>query len=162
MTVDNHIFYTCSHFLSVSERKSRISSFSISNLLIYLSLLESSYCNWVNLLNCWIDGGSSAPFFRGLPFGLFDIPADSFLWFLLYLWKNSFICSLLNPNLNISKLWPFNRGYSALIKSSKSLENKGFIAMCSPYLFIRLHTSLLFPSLLIRANARARKSHNKI
>ena len=31
--------------------------------------------------------------------------------------------------------------------------------MCSPYLFIRLHTSLLFPSLLIRANARARKSH---
>ena len=33
--------------------------------------------------------------------------------------------------------------------------------MCSPYLFIRLHTSLLFPSLLIRANARARKSHNK-
>lgn len=33
--------------------------------------------------------------------------------------------------------------------------------MCSPYLFIRLHTSLLFPSLLIRANTRARKSHNK-
>ena len=33
--------------------------------------------------------------------------------------------------------------------------------MCSPYLFIRSHTSLLFPSLLIRANARARKSHNK-
>ena len=32
---------------------------------------------------------------------------------------------------------------------------------CSPYLFIRSHTSLLFPSLLIRANARARKSHNK-
>ncbi len=49
-----------------------------------------------------------------------------------------------------------------LIKSSKSLENKGFIAMCLPYLFIRLHTSLLFPSLLIRANTRARKSHNKI
>ena len=72
------------------------------------------------------------------------------------------IISSINWNLNISKLWPFNRGYSALIKSSKSLENKGFIAMCSPYLFIRLHTSLLFPSLLIRANARARKSHNKI
>ena len=66
-----------------------------------------------------------------------------------------------NRNLNISKLWPLNRGYSVLIKSSKSPENKGFIAMCSPYLFIRLHTSLLFPSLLIRANTRARKSHNK-
>ena len=34
--------------------------------------------------------------------------------------------------------------------------------MCSPYLFIRLHTSLLFSSLLIRANTRARKSHNKV
>ena len=33
--------------------------------------------------------------------------------------------------------------------------------MYSPYLFIRLHTSLLFLSLLIRANTRARKSHNK-
>ena len=45
VTIDYHIFYACSHFLSVSERKSRINSFSISNRLIYLSLLATSYCN---------------------------------------------------------------------------------------------------------------------
>ena len=31
MTVDDHIFYAYPHFLSVSERKSRINSFSILN-----------------------------------------------------------------------------------------------------------------------------------
>ena len=37
MTVDNHKLYTCSHFLSVSERKSRNNSFSIfSRLFSYL------------------------------------------------------------------------------------------------------------------------------
>lgn len=34
--------------------------------------------------------------------------------------------------------------------------------MCPPYLFMRLHISLLLPSLLIRANTRARKSLNKM
>ena len=45
VSVDYHIFYACPHFLPVSERKSRISSFSISNRRMYLSLLASSYCN---------------------------------------------------------------------------------------------------------------------
>ena len=45
MAIDRHIFYACSHFLSVSKRKSRISSFSISNCFKRLSLLASSYCN---------------------------------------------------------------------------------------------------------------------
>ena len=31
------------------------------------------------------------------------------------------------------------------IKSSKSLENKGFFTVCSPYPFIRFHTSLPLP-----------------
>ena len=43
--VDHQVFDPCSHFLPVSERKSRISSFSISNDLMRLSLLASSYCN---------------------------------------------------------------------------------------------------------------------
>lgn len=85
----------------------------------------------------------------------------SLLLIKIHISNNSIKTDTTNNNLNISKLWPLNRGYSVLIKSSKSPENKGFIAMCSPYLFIRLHTSLLFPSLLIRANTRARKSHNK-
>ena len=42
----------------------------------------------------------------------------------------------INRNLNFKKLQPLDRGYNILIKSSRSLENKGFIAMCSPYLFI--------------------------
>ena len=33
MPIDHHIFYACSHFLSVSERKSRNNSFSIFNRL---------------------------------------------------------------------------------------------------------------------------------
>ena len=37
MAIDHHILYTCPHFLSVSERKSRMSSFSISNCLIRAS-----------------------------------------------------------------------------------------------------------------------------
>ena len=38
MSIDYHIFYTCSHFLSVSERKSRNNSFSIfKRLFSYLN-----------------------------------------------------------------------------------------------------------------------------
>ena len=68
----------------------------------------------------------------------------------------------INWNLKTIKLWVIIALHRLSIKSSKSLENKGFIAMCSPYPFIWFHTSLLFPCLLIRAKSRARKSHNKI
>ena len=37
MSIDYQVFYACSHFLPVSERKSRISSFSISSDLILAS-----------------------------------------------------------------------------------------------------------------------------
>ena len=47
---------------------------------------------------------------------------------------------------------------SISIKSSRSLEIKGFLAVCSPYPFIRFHTSLPLPQLPIRAKTRARKS----
>ena len=50
--INSHIFYSCPYFFSVFERKSCISSFSIFSLLIYISLLDSLYCNYVNLLNC--------------------------------------------------------------------------------------------------------------
>lgn len=73
-------------------------SFSISNLLIYLTFFDNSYWSCAILLNCWTDGGNCVPSFLGLPFGLISIPAASFRWFLLCLWKNSFIWSLLKPN----------------------------------------------------------------
>ena len=47
VAIDHHIFYACSHFLSVSERKSRISSFSISNCFIFASLRARIYLNSV-------------------------------------------------------------------------------------------------------------------
>ena len=118
MTVDNHIFYTCSHFLSVSERKSRINSFSISNLLICLSLLTSSYCNCVNLLNCWMDGGGLVPSFRGLPLGMISIPAASLHWFLLYLVLKSCTCSLVKPNISAISLKLFPYSQSSIISLS--------------------------------------------
>ena len=45
--------------------------------------------------------------------------------------------------------------HRVLIKSSKTLENKGFIAVCPPYPFIRFHLCLCFPRHLIRAKTRA-------
>ena len=98
--LDYHMFYACPHFLSVSERKSRISSFPISNRFIYLSLIASSYCSWVSLLNCCTDGGNLAPSFRGLPFGFIAIPAASLRWFLLYLVLKSHISLYVKPNLS--------------------------------------------------------------
>lgn len=88
MLKDYLMFNRRLHFLSVSERKSRINLFSISNRLIYLSLLASSYCNCDNLLNCCTLGGNLLPSFRGLPFGFIAIPAANFFWFLLYLALN--------------------------------------------------------------------------
>ena len=45
MAIDNYVFYTCPHVLSVSKRKSRtrIGSFSISNDLIFASLRARIY-----------------------------------------------------------------------------------------------------------------------
>ena len=48
------------------------------------------------------------------------------------------------------------------MKSSETVENKGFFAVCSPKAFINCYTVLSTPGLLIRANARARKPHNRI
>ena len=80
-----------------------------------------------------------------------------FHWRIWYTWFGP-----VNRNLKTIKLWMIIALHRLSIKFSKSLENKGFIAICSPYSFIWFHTSLLFPWLLIRAKSRARKSHNKI
>ena len=42
-----------------------------------------------------------------------------------------------------------------LIKSSKTIENKGFFVKCSPYPFIRFHTILPLLREIIRAKPRA-------
>ena len=91
-----------------------------------------------------------------IPKGIIAIPNNSIL---IPFIANTFVT---NWNLKTIKLWVIIALHRLSIKSSKSLENKGFIAMCSPYPFIWFHTSLLFPCLLIRAKSRARKSHNKI
>jgi hypothetical protein len=56
----------------------------------------------------------------------------------------------------------FTADYRALIKPSETVENKGFFTICSPNPFINCYTVSTTPSLLIRAKARARKSHNRI
>lgn len=48
-------------------------------------------------------------------------------------------------NLNPLKSKPVITRYRVVLKSSKSLENKGFIAVCVPYPFIRFHTRLSLP-----------------
>ena len=98
MTVDHHIFYACSHFLSVSERKSRSNSFSISNAFMRRSFIASSYLSCVTLLNCCTDGGSAVPSFRGLPLGLISIPYASLRWFLLYRVLKFLISLYVKPN----------------------------------------------------------------
>ena len=91
-----------------------------------------------------------------IPKGIIAIPNNSIL---IPFIANTFVT---NWNLKTIKLWVIIALHRLSIKSSKSLENKGFIAMCSPYPFIWFHTSLLSPWLLIRAKSRERKSHNKI
>ena len=76
------------------------------------------------------------------------------------IWPSSW--NKLNQNLNFYKLWPLNRGYRLSIKSSKSLGNKGFFAVCSPYPFIRFHYCLCFPRDLIREKSREEKTRNTI
>lgn len=105
MAVDYHVFYTGSRFLFASARKSLISSFSISNLFIYLSFLDSSYCNCVNLLNCWTDSGNWLPSFRGQP-GLFSSTQKAaFRWVQLWRLKKSWIFSKGNPNFSAICRW---------------------------------------------------------
>ena len=70
MAVDYRVFDLCSHFLSVSERKSRISSFSISNCFIRASLRASLYRRSASL-----SASVTSVSFDGLPFFLIAIPA---------------------------------------------------------------------------------------
>lgn len=49
MPIDHQKFYVYFHFLSVSERKSRISSFSISRCLIFASFRASTYFSSLSL-----------------------------------------------------------------------------------------------------------------
>ena len=62
---------------------------------------------------------------------------------------------LLNRNLDAAITWEIIADYGKVMQSSESLENKGIFAMCPPYPFIRFHTVLLPPWLLIRAKTRA-------
>jgi len=48
------------------------------------------------------------------------------------------------------------------MKSSETVENKGFFAICSPNPFIKCYTVSITLGWLIRAKARARKSNNRI
>jgi hypothetical protein len=48
------------------------------------------------------------------------------------------------------------------MKSSETVENKGFSAICSPNPVIKYYTISTTPSPLIRAKARASFTHNKI
>jgi hypothetical protein len=48
------------------------------------------------------------------------------------------------------------------MKSSETVENKGFSAICSPNPFIKCYTVSTTPAPLIRAKARARKTYNRI
>ena len=105
VTEDNLIFYWCFHFPSVSERKSRISSFSISNLLIYISFSDSSYRNCANLLNCWMEGGNSFPSFLGHPKCFGPAPESVFCRFRLCRLKKSCIFSYGNPNFSAICRW---------------------------------------------------------
>ena len=118
--MDYQVFYTCSHFLSVSERKSRINSFSISSRRIQLSFRASSYCNWVSLLNCCMDGGTFPLSFLGLPLGLISIPAAIFRCFLLYLLKKSCVCSFVSPYLSPISLTVIPCAFNSNISSSYS------------------------------------------
>ena len=72
------------------------------------------------------------------------------------------IISQTNWNLKTTILQMVIAHHRALIKSSEMLENKGFIAMCPPYPFIRFHTGLLLRSSLIRAKTREAKSGNRL
>ena len=66
-----------------------------------------------------------------------------------------------NSDLKSPKSKAFAADYRALMKSSETVENKGFFAVCSPNLFIKCYTVSITPAPLIRAKARARKSHNR-
>jgi hypothetical protein len=48
------------------------------------------------------------------------------------------------------------------MKSSETVENKGFSAICSPNPSIKCYTVSTTPEPLIRATARASKTHNRI
>ena len=93
VSIYHHILYACSHFLSVSERKSRISSFSISNLFMCRSFIASSYYNWASLLNCCTAGGKAVPSCLGLPLGLIVFLLQAFVdSYCIWSWNFAFLC----------------------------------------------------------------------
>ena len=94
MVINHRIFYICSHFLSVCERKSRINSFSISSCFIFASLRARIYFNCATLSVSDIE-----QFFGGLPLFFNAIPAAIFLCFMLYLSTNFLTCVFVNPSV---------------------------------------------------------------
>ncbi len=88
VTIGYMIFYSCSHFLPVSERKSRISSFSISNALILASFRTRIYFSSATL-SCSLTTYS----FGGLPLRFNATPAVILRCFSLYLLMKLCICS---------------------------------------------------------------------
>ena len=73
VTIDNSILDLRSHFLSVSERKSRISSFSISRALILASLRAMMYFSSLTLsvLENLLSLGGRPFFFSAIPASIF-------------------------------------------------------------------------------------------
>ena len=98
MLKDYLILYRRLHFLSVSERKSHINSFSISNRSMYLSLFAITYRICESLSSLCIDGGIPLSLLQGLPFALITTPAFIFLCFSLYRVMKLCTCFLVNPN----------------------------------------------------------------
>lgn len=89
---DNHKLFTCSHFLSVSERKSRINLFYIFNCLVFRPCTQE----------CILD---PKPYFLlttesvdGLSRRFNAIPSRVFCWFLFSLCIKFRICSCVSPN----------------------------------------------------------------
>ena len=82
---------TCSYILNKVKQHKGLSDVALR------FVLASSYCSWVSLLNCCIEGGNWVPFFRGLPLGFGIIPANCFRWLALYLVMKLCICLYVNP-----------------------------------------------------------------
>ena len=94
------------------------------------------------------------------PFVLMDMCTGNFTNHDLKLKIGSNIIGKTNRNWNCLILREVISCYRTLTKSSKSLENKGFFAVSSPYPFIQFHMMLPLLGQFIRAKARERKSHN--
>ena len=65
--------------------------------------------------------------------------------------RRFFVSSIWNSKSQKSQT--FAADYRALMKSSETVESKGFFAICSPNPFINCYTILTIPAPLIRAKA---------